>query len=221
MIPFVGLLAALLAAGSLPLTVGRRERGVPARQLVMQIVLTVGALLVAGIWADSVFPFLVPATFFITAVPLAVHDLWTGRMPNRLVAVSGVSTSGAVLVDALWRQQWESALTSLLGAAGFLVFYVLLYILAPGQLGGGDVKLAVVAGAVLGWSGWPSPLYGLFLIFLVSLGVHFIGLIWDKRRKTGGTHPHGPAIVVATFLTAMVPLGSHTVELLSRYNIFG
>ncbi|WP_406692788.1 A24 family peptidase [Saccharopolyspora sp. ID03-671] len=204
----VGLFAALLAASSLALAVGRRERGVPAQQLVAQIVLAVGALPVAGIWAGSLFPILVvPATFFTTAVPLAIHDLRTGRMPNWLVAVCGVSTSGAVLVDAIWRQQWESALTSLLGAAGFLVFYFLLYIAAPGQLGGGDVKLALVAGAVLGWSGWPSPLYGLFLICLISLGVHFVGLICRKTRERSGDHPHGPAIAIATFLVSVIPLG--------------
>ena len=75
----------------------------------------------------------------------------------------------------------------------------------PGQLGGGDVKLAGLAGLVLGWLGWPAIFFGVALAFVLSAVVS-LGLLAARRVKLTGSISFGPFLlggaVLATLATA-------------------
>jgi leader peptidase (prepilin peptidase)/N-methyltransferase len=117
--------------------------------------------------------------FVAAAVPLALHDLRTHRLPDRytlgLWALSAVAVLSH-LVPAANPTRVETAM----GAMAIVV--VLLWILAesPGQpLGFGDVKLGGVLGLQLGWYGleealgvlvWGFVMGGAVALFLVATG---------------------------------------------------
>lgn len=195
----------LLAEVLLALVVRRREQDVPSWQLFLQVGVTSCLLAVLAWMNGSASSLLIPAAFFITAVPPALQDLRVGRLPNWLVGVSYVVTVSALLTAALWWWQPTRLVVAFVGSAVFFLFYAALYIFASGQLGGGDVKLAGVAGAVLGWQGWPSLLGGLLLIWIIGALWYLIVSAAGTKKLASG-QPHGPSLVIGTFAACMYAL---------------
>lgn len=194
---------ALFAGGLIALLVRRREPDVPSVHVLAGVVATAG-LVALGVWRLGATPaVLVLAAFVATAVPLALIDLRLGKLPNWLVALSYAVTLGALLAVTLWSAHPERLVRPLLGAALFLLFYGALYVFLRGQLGGGDVKLAGVSGAVLGWQGWPAILGGLLAIWLIGALLHLIETAVSHKRATSGL-PHGPALLLGTVAAALV-----------------
>jgi leader peptidase (prepilin peptidase) / N-methyltransferase len=123
----------------------RLEDALPARRRVA----TAAALLVApvalwrfGVGAEG----LVGVFFFAVLVVLAFKDLEEQRIPNVIV----LPATGIVLlaVGVLRPHHALEALVAALAAAAFLFVPSLL---AKGGVGMGDVKLALLLGAALGW----------------------------------------------------------------------
>ncbi|MFL5999628.1 MAG: prepilin peptidase, partial [Streptomyces sp.] len=101
-------------------------------------------------------------------VLLAVIDLRVRRLPDPLtlpLAASALALLGAVSLVPEHTGNW---LNALFGALTLGVGYWVLWRINPGGLGFGDVKLALGAGAVLGWYGWDTVLLGTFAGFLLG-----------------------------------------------------
>ena len=103
------------------------------------------ALLVAGcVWKFGLHPEALVASFFcLVLVAISATDIEHGIIPNRIVLPAAVVILAAQ--TAIYPSpQWAVAA---LGAAGFLFVAALA---APRGMGMGDVKLALVLGAMLG-----------------------------------------------------------------------
>ena len=76
-----------------------------------------------------------------------------------------------------------------------------------GGLGLGEVKLAVGAGVVLGWYGWPTVMLGAFAGFLLRA---IYGAFAARRRRDGRgiVVPFGPFLLAGAFLGLLV--GAYT-----------
>ncbi|WP_190093336.1 prepilin peptidase [Streptomyces melanogenes] len=144
---------------------------------------------------------LAPIAVLLAAVDVAVH-----RLPDVVVlplAASAIAGLGAAALlpgaDGSWRTALLGSLT--LGACNLVVFLI-----NPRGLGFGDVKLALVLGAVLGWYGWTIVLAGTFAGYLFG-AVYGIGLILAGRAERTSRIPFGPFLLAGTL--AGVLLGSH------------
>lgn len=78
-------------------------------------------------------------------------------------------------------------------------FFFTLALIAPGQLGGGDVKLAALIGVTLGHFG------GLLLVFWGVVCIGIIGGLWvlikELMRKNQAKYiAYGPIMVAGTWL---------------------
>lgn len=117
-------------------------------------------------WTGST---IVGSAFTVTAVPLAVIDARTRRLPNLLVVLSGVLVVGASIVVVLASDVAATCLVyGLAGATVLALFHLALYTAFPGQLGGGDVKIAIPVGFTLGWLGWATLVTGVLLGWLLA-----------------------------------------------------
>jgi leader peptidase (prepilin peptidase) / N-methyltransferase len=148
---------------------------------------------------------LVPYLLLIPmAVLLGAIDLACLRLPERQVWPSiGVSVLAFALV-ALGTGQWNNLGRALLGALAFGGAYLLLAILPGGQIGLGDVTLAVLLGLYLGWIAWPAVLLGGLLPWVVQLPFAIRVLILRHGgRKT--ELPFGPAMLLGAYLTIVGP----------------
>lgn len=98
----------------------------------------------------------------------------------------------ALLVLRVFIQD-ETALPFWLGGGMALAIFMATYVLRPGGLGGGDVKLAVAIGLLLGF---PSMLWAL-LIGAVSGGITLIALTRQNHKLM---IPYGPFLCLGTLI---------------------
>lgn len=138
---------------------------------------------------------LVLAFFAAVLVVLAVIDLRTRRLPNRIVlpAAALVLVAQIAIAPDRW-VEWT------LAAAGAFTFLLAAALVNPAGMGMGDVKLALLLGAALGWAVAPALFIGLAAAALA--GVVLVARGGWAARKTA--IPLGPFLalggLVALFL---------------------
>jgi leader peptidase (prepilin peptidase)/N-methyltransferase len=99
---------------------------------------------------------------------------------------------------ALYPHDWVEWLVASFGAGVFFLVVALAY---PAGLGMGDVKLALLLGAVLGWAVIPALFFGTLAAGLVSAVMLFRdGSVARKRVIPLGPFLAGGAVLVLLFL---------------------
>ena len=139
----------------------------------------------------------VPAYLYLAALGLvlALIDLATHRLPNVLV-LPAYPVLAVLLAVASWAgDDWPALLRAAIGGVVLWGLYALLMVLKPGGMGFGDVKLAGVLGAGLGWLGWGTLVVGAFAAFLLG-GLFAIGLVVLGRAGRKSKVPFGPWMVL-------------------------
>jgi len=213
----VALAVATVAAVPLmPRAVGAFEpyEGEPVRHPVPSTavfaVVTAGA--VAGVTAAlSDRPGWLPAYLYLTVagVVLAAVDLRVHRLPDAVVLPSYpvlVALLGlAAVVDGVGGHGWDGrhALGAGVGAAALVAVFGVMHLAPGGGLGLGDVKLAGLLGAALGWLGPSAVLLGL-IVGLVVAGL-YAGALLATRRATRADHiAYGPHLLLGAFIAVLL-----------------
>lgn len=128
---------------------------------------------------------------------LVVIDFQCHRLPDAIVLpLYPAMVAGLVLAGVL-SGEWNVG-TAAIGAGIWLVVIGGLWLVSGGRgMGFGDVKLAPVLGATLGWLGWQSAAVGLMAAFILG-GVVGIVLLLTRRAGRRTRIPFGPYLVVGT-----------------------
>ena len=127
-------------------------------------------------------------------VLLAVVDFRVRRLPDPLTLPFAAAALGLLGVAALLPGHAGHWPTALYGALALGAGYFVLWLVNPAGMGFGDVKLALGAGAVLGWYGWPTVLLGTFAGFL--FGALYGGALVVVRKAGRKTAiPFGPFLI--------------------------
>jgi leader peptidase (prepilin peptidase)/N-methyltransferase len=126
-------------------------------------------------------------------VLLSATDFRHRRLPDALT-LPAYPVAAALLVTA----GAEVAIRALVGALVFGIGHLAVRVAAPQALGGGDVKLAVPLGAVLGAVSYAALPLGALLASGFTLVVAM------TRPRCG--IPHGPGLLAATWLLAVFSL---------------
>ncbi|WP_026553803.1 prepilin peptidase [Arthrobacter sp. 35W] len=141
--------------------------------------------------------------FLPVSVRLAIIDIRTHRLPNRLVfpgfAVLVVLLPGAALLAG----EAATALRTLAAGAAVGGLYLALRLIHPAGMGLGDVKLAVVLGLLLGFSGWAAVLAGTAGAFLLG-GVWGLVLLATGRGTVKTQIPFGPFMIAAAWAALLL-----------------
>ena len=168
------------------------------------------AVVVALGCAGMVFRFgVAPSAWpYLAVIPLgcllAAIDIACLRLPELLVLPGiGGSLVGFATV-ALCTGAWGALLRAGLGGLALGGAYLVLALLPGGQLGLGDVTLAVMLGVYLGWLGWPFVLFGAVLPFLVNAPI-VLGMLVARRVGRRSSLPFGPAMLVGAYLAVVGP----------------
>ncbi|MFE5819533.1 prepilin peptidase [Streptomyces sp. NPDC056479] len=136
-------------------------------------------------------------------VLLALVDLRVRRLPDVLTLPLAGAALGLLGVVALVPEHagdWPTALwASLALGAG----YCALHLINPGGMGFGDVKLALGAGAVLGWYGWATVMLGTFAGFLFG-ALYGWGLVLVRRAGRKSAIPFGPFLLGGAYAGLLI-----------------
>ncbi|MDF3144681.1 MULTISPECIES: A24 family peptidase [unclassified Streptomyces] len=136
-------------------------------------------------------------------VLLTVVDFRVRRLPDPLtltLAGAALALLGLVALVPEHAGDWPTALwaTLALGAG-----YYVLYLINPGGMGFGDVKLALGAGAVLGWYGWSTVMLGTFAGFLFG-ALYGWALVILRRAGRKSAIPFGPFLIGGAFVGLLI-----------------
>jgi leader peptidase (prepilin peptidase)/N-methyltransferase len=137
----------------------------------------------------------------LVGVLLAAVDLTVLRLPDLLVLPTAVAVAALLAVAAVATGEAALVARGLVAAATLGTAYGLLALLPGSALGFGDVKLAALLGAPLGWLGWPAVLLGGVLPVLLG-GLAALGLLAAGRIRRDTPVPLGPALVAGFLLAA-------------------
>ncbi len=156
----------------------------PAVELTTAL-LVAGCVLAFGLTADAA----VAAFFCIALVAVSATDLEHRIIPNKIVLPAAVVV---LATQTLLHPSPEWALCAL-GAAGFLFVAALVY---PAGMGMGDVKLALLMGAMLGRTVSVALMLGMIAALLP--GLVLLAKHGQKARKMG--IPFGPFLALGSLV---------------------
>ncbi|MEU2929582.1 A24 family peptidase [Streptomyces sp. NPDC007251] len=136
-------------------------------------------------------------------VLLAVVDLRVRRLPDPLTLPLAAAALALLGLAALLPEHAGHWPTALYGALALGAGNCALYLVNPGGMGFGDVKLAVGMGAVLGWYGWPTVLLGAFAGFLLG-ALYGAALVLARRASRKTAVPFGPFLLAGALAGLLI-----------------
>ena len=129
-------------------------------------------------------------------------DQRTSLIPNRLTLPSYPVLAGLMAIPAVVAGDRNPLGRALVGGAGLGLIYLVMALIAPGQMGIGDVKLAGLLGMGLAYAGWSALVVG--AVAGPLLGAAQGLLLLAKGHGARRSFPFGPAMS----LGALVGLGA-------------
>jgi leader peptidase (prepilin peptidase) / N-methyltransferase len=138
----------------------------------------------------------------VLGVALGAIDIAVYRLPDRITLPAYLATLALLSLAAVLGHDAGALLRALLASLALAAAYLLLAILRPGQLGGGDVKLAGLIGLALGWLGWSPVLYGAALGFVLSAVVSLV-LLAARRISLRSSICFGPFMLGGALLAIL------------------
>ncbi|MGK0721163.1 prepilin peptidase [Leucobacter sp. W1478] len=133
------------------------------------------------------------------SIALTLIDLEHKRLPDAIVVPSIAVVTALLGVAAALSGNWSQFVSTLAGAAILFVAYFLIVLVYPRGLGGGDVKLAPVLGAALGFVGWDALAVGAFAGFVLG-AVYGLALIALRRGGRKTEIPFGPFMLAGAWV---------------------
>jgi leader peptidase (prepilin peptidase)/N-methyltransferase len=135
----------------------------------------------------------------IIGVALAAVDIAVQRLPDRLTLPLYPGLLVLFGVAALINGEPGDLLRALLGGLVLGGGYLIMAVISPGQLGGGDIKLAGGIGIALGWMGWSTlftgAILGFVLMGVVSIVLFIARLVTRQEALSFGPFMLGGALV--------------------------
>jgi leader peptidase (prepilin peptidase) / N-methyltransferase len=176
------------------------------RPVILELATGTVLALLLGTFADQ--PVVIAFCFLgVLGVALAAIDVAVQRLPDRLT-LSAIPVMIALLaVAAVVSRDPSQLVRAVCGGLTTTAVFLALALARPGQLGGGDVKLAALIGLALGWLGWPALLVGVALGFALSA---IVGLaLLTLRKITLRSHiAFGPFMLGGALLGTLAASGA-------------
>ncbi|MEX1005494.1 MAG: A24 family peptidase [Acidimicrobiia bacterium] len=144
---------------------------------------------------------LLPAYLVVAAVTivLLVTDIDHKLIPNRVLypstAVFGLALAGGALAES----RTDRLLPALLGALGYFGALFVVYLVARGGFGFGDVKLAVLLGAATAFQSQRTVLLAVFFTGVIG-GIPAIILLVSRRARSQDEMPYGPPMLAGAWV---------------------
>lgn len=143
-----------------------------------------------------------PLVFLLPLVPVGVAlglvDWRTRLLPTRVIAPTYLALVPLVVLVGLLEEDRAALVRAGLGWVLAGGFFLMLWLIRPGGLGYGDVRLSGILGIVLGYLGWVQLFWGLWSGFLLGglggLALSRLGLV-DRR-----SNPFGPWMLLGALV---------------------
>lgn len=133
---------------------------------------------------------------------LARTDLQERRLPDALTLTLAAFLTGTVLALAITAGAGGAAISAISGALGLAVLLAAFGLL--GQVGFGDVKLALSVGPLTGWHTWYFPFIAIAVAYVLAFPHAIIAAVRRKHGHESTDLPFGPYMIAAGLVVAIV-----------------
>ena len=179
---------------------GWSYRAAAGRWLIPATRVASAAALLMGFWLAPVPARPAWAVLGTLGVLLGVIDARTGYLPKRLCWVAtGLAAAGVGIGAAAWGG-WQLAANAAAGSALAGAVMWLVWRRSHG-LGFGDVRLAILIGAVAGTGGALQALWAIAAGALLAVGA---GTVRQLAGRRDGPYPYGPFLVAGPFIVLLL-----------------
>jgi leader peptidase (prepilin peptidase) / N-methyltransferase len=192
----------LLRCGNCGAPIARRHAVV---ELVTGAAFAVAASVVG--WSVELVPVLALSTGLVA---MSAVDLAVMRIPTRFVYATAAAVAAGLVLVAVVDGPARRLVGAGIGAAVFGGFLLVLHLISPRALGFGDVRLATLVGAVVGWCAWRAdhpvigPVQGVLNAgLLAGLLGSAAGLVLLVIRRRDRPFPFGPALALGGLVVAL------------------
>jgi len=132
--------------------------------------------------------------FAAAGVVLVAVDAATHRLPNRIVLPGYGVVAVLLTVAAVATASADALLRAAVAGAALFAFFAVVRSIGSGGMGGGDVKLAGLLGALLGWLGVGAVAAGVLAMF-VGAGLFGLALMAVGRAGRRTALSFGPWMI--------------------------
>ncbi len=154
---------------------------------------------------------LVPVLALVAgAVAMSAVDLAVMRIPTRFVYTTGGAVVVGLGLAALVDGPADRLVGAAVGAAAFGGFLLVPHLISPRSMGFGDVRLATLAGAVVGWCAWQEAhpvLAPVQAVLYAGLLAGVVGSVAGGAllivRGRDQPFPFGPAVAAGGVVVAL------------------
>lgn len=158
------------------------------------------SLFITLFYSDNTFLFTLKRAVMLAVLwPVAYTDLTAYRIPNLFVAAGLAARAAILAAEFIWERDalLYGLLTEVAAAVVLFLVALLCTVVVKNSIGGGDMKLFVVMGLLLGLQGtWGAVFLSLIVSFIVAVAL----LITHKKSRKDAI-PFGPALAVGTYLS--------------------
>lgn len=141
----------------------------------------------------------------VVGVALAAIDVAVRRLPDRLTLPAYPVLIVLLAFAAVAGHEAGALVRALLGGLSLAAVFLVLALIRPGQLGGGDIKLAGLAGLALGWIGWQTLISGTMFGFALC-AIYCLVLLAARRITLSSDVYFGPFLLGGAIL-ALIAAG--------------
>lgn len=179
-----------------------KERISPRYMIVELVNALLWVLCVFLFWEKSPVYAVIAAVVLSVLICIFFIDLEHMLIHNRFVIIIGLLGIAAIFFDKYRHVHWYDHLigAAVFGGGFLLIYYCAIWILKREGMGFGDVKLALVAGLLLGWQRM------LLAMLIASVSASIILLIVRRVKGDERDHeyPFGPFIAVGVAISLLV-----------------
>jgi leader peptidase (prepilin peptidase)/N-methyltransferase len=152
--------------------------------------------LVAGTEVALLAAYLVVAG---TSIVLFVTDIDHKLIPNRVLYPATAVTAALLVVGAIIEGRTDRLVPAALGGLGYFAALFLVYLVARGGFGFGDVKLALLLGIVTAFQSQRTALLAVFFTGVIG-GIPAIVLLVTRRARGSDEMPYGPPMLAGAWV---------------------
>lgn len=173
---------------------GHRIRSREPRVWIASGVLWVASGLVTQGW-------LLPAYLLLASITivLGITDIDHKLIPNRVLYPGTALTFLLLVAGAVVEGNTDRLLPAAMGGAGYFAVLFFVYIVARGGFGFGDVKLAILLGAMAAFQSQRVLLLAVFFTGVVG-GIPALVMLVSRKARLTDEIPYGPPMLAGAWL---------------------
>lgn len=174
---------------------------IPPRDAMLELGTAILFVLVAwrvsSVWALPAYCLMAACLVAISAI-----DIEHMRIPSAIVYTTAALGAPLLVLASAGTHRWSALLGALIGGAAAFAAFFALFFSVPKGIGFGDVRLAGLCGAFLGWIGYREVVVGFLLSFILA-GVPAVVLLALRKVQRRTQIPFGPFLAAGTVITVL------------------